>query len=140
MTRTQLHVSDVCNQFTKVWFPLQLAHYSPHCTPGKKHFQICEKLNQSSYHCNVSVFGVLFQPNLDIAQGFKLLNSSIFNILYLKTIYDFPKMRGGQRSYGTFPKIHPFWRHHLSLWSANQNNCTSKIIILRRRRYIKLFL
>ena len=71
-----------------------MAHYSPHCTPGKKHFQICEKLNQSSYHCNVSVFGVLFQPNLDIAQGFKLLNSSIFNILYLKVIYDFPKMRG----------------------------------------------
>ena len=24
--------------------------------------------------------------------------------------YDFPKMRGGgQRSFGIFPKIHPFW-------------------------------
>ena len=23
--------------------------------------------------------------------------------------YNFPKMRGGQRPFGTFPKIHPFW-------------------------------
>ena len=95
----------------------------------KKHFQICEKLNQSSYHCNVSVFGVLFQPNLDIAMGFKLLNSSIFNILYLKAIYDFPIMRGGQRSHGTFPKIHPFWRHHLSLWTYG---VPIKIIVLAK--------
>ena len=28
-----------------------------------------------------------------------------------KLQYDFPKMRGGggQRPFGTFPKIHPFW-------------------------------
>ena len=30
--------------------------------------------------------------------------------------YDFPKMRGGgQRPFGTFPKIHQFWRRHPSL-------------------------
>ena len=30
--------------------------------------------------------------------------------------HDFPKMRGGgQRQFGTFPKIHPFWWRHLSL-------------------------
>ena len=31
--------------------------------------------------------------------------------------YDFPKMRGGggQRPFGTFLKIHPFWRRRLSL-------------------------
>ena len=43
-------------------------------------------------------------------------------------------------SFGTFPKTHPFWRHHMSLWSANQNNYTIKIFILRRPRYIKFFL
>ena len=30
--------------------------------------------------------------------------------------YDFPKMRGGgQRPFGIFPKIHPFWWGHPSL-------------------------
>ena len=30
--------------------------------------------------------------------------------------YDFPKMRGGgQRPFGTFPKIHPFWSGDASL-------------------------
>ena len=32
--------------------------------------------------------------------------------------YDFPKMKGGggnQRPFGTFPKIHPFWRCEASL-------------------------
>ena len=31
--------------------------------------------------------------------------------------HDFPEMRGrgGQRPFGTFPKIHPFWWRHLSL-------------------------
>ena len=30
--------------------------------------------------------------------------------------YDFPKMRGGgQRPFGTFPKIHPFWEGDASL-------------------------
>ena len=33
-----------------------------------------------------------------------------------KAQHDFPKMRGGdQRPFGTFPKIHPFWRRRLSL-------------------------
>ena len=26
-----------------------------------------------------------------------------------KLQHNFPKMRGGQRPFGTFPKIHPFW-------------------------------
>ena len=31
--------------------------------------------------------------------------------------HDFPKMRegGGQRPFGTFPKIHPFWNGDASL-------------------------
>ena len=35
--------------------------------------------------------------------------------------YDFPKMKGGggQRPFGTFPKIHPFWRRRLSLRLAS---------------------
>ena len=35
-----------------------------------------------------------------------------------KAQHDFPKMRGGeggQRPFGTFPKIHPFWRCGTSL-------------------------
>ena len=33
-----------------------------------------------------------------------------------KAQHDFPKMRGGdQRPFGTFPKIHHFWRCHPSL-------------------------
>ena len=33
-----------------------------------------------------------------------------------KAQHDFPKMRGGgQRPFGTFPKIHPFWLGHPSL-------------------------
>ena len=29
--------------------------------------------------------------------------------------HDFPKMRGGQRPFGTFPKIHPFLKGQASL-------------------------
>ena len=36
-------------------------------------------------------------------------------ILSRKAQYDFPKMRGGQRPFGTFQKIHQFWRRHPSL-------------------------
>ena len=33
-----------------------------------------------------------------------------------KAQHDFPKMRGGdQRPFGTFPKIHPFWKRRPSL-------------------------
>ena len=41
--------------------------------------------------------------------------------------YDFPKMRGGQRPFGTFPKIHPFWWHHLSLRDSLWSQRTSKL-------------
>ena len=34
--------------------------------------------------------------------------------------YNFPKMRGGgQRLFGTFPKIHPIWKCGASLRDAN---------------------
>ena len=36
-----------------------------------------------------------------------------------KLQHNFPKMRvGGQRPFGTFPKIHPFWKRRLSLRGA----------------------
>ena len=38
--------------------------------------------------------------------------------------YDFPKMRGGgQRPFGTFPKIHQFWRRHPSLRNKEGFKC-----------------
>ena len=42
-------------------------------------------------------------------------NTSVMNF-GKKLQHDFPKMRGGdQRPFGTFPKIHPFWRCEASL-------------------------
>ena len=40
-----------------------------------------------------------------------------YALLSRKAQHDFPKMRGGggQRPFGTFPKIHQFWRRHPSL-------------------------
>ena len=40
-----------------------------------------------------------------------------------KAQYDFPKMRGGgvQRPFGTFPKIHPFWKSRPSLRLTNDH-------------------
>ena len=39
-----------------------------------------------------------------------------------KAQHDFPKMRGGgdQRPFGTFPKIHPFWKSRPSLRTKRQ--------------------
>ena len=41
--------------------------------------------------------------NLDLQTG--LFENAIDKSLQ----HDFPKMRGGQRPFGTFLKIHPFW-------------------------------
>ena len=41
--------------------------------------------------------------------------------------HNFPKMRGGgQRPFGTFPKIHPFWRRSASLMSSDWPACLGK--------------
>ena len=41
-----------------------------------------------------------------------------------KAQHDFPKMRGGgdQRPFGTFPKIHPFWKSRPSLKNQPQRD------------------
>ena len=62
-----------------------------------------------------SLFLILSYPGL-----FKNIPHIWFLRLYsfLKNLqYDFPKMRrgGGQRPFGTFPKIHPFWKGEASL-------------------------
>ena len=46
-----------------------------------------------------------------ILQIFAIINGSSVMNSGKKTQYDFPKMRGGggQRPFGIFPKIHPFW-------------------------------
>ena len=50
---------------------------------------------------------------------FWTFKQSLLNILFRKSNSEFPKMRGGQRPFGTFPKIHPFWyRRHPSLTSS----------------------
>ena len=43
--------------------------------------------------------------------------------------YDFPKMRGGgQRPFGTFPKIHPFWWGHPSLSTSDALHIVYSVI------------
>ena len=48
-------------------------------------------------------------------------------ILSRKAQYNFPKMRGGgQRQFGTFPKIHPIclllvYRMHKKVWTRNRD-------------------
>ena len=43
-------------------------------------------------------------------QIFAIINASSVMYSGKKAQHDFPKMRGGgQRPFGTFPKIHPFW-------------------------------
>ena len=36
--------------------------------------------------------------------------------------YNFPKMRGGQRLFGTFPRVHPFWRCEASIRGCSYVN------------------
>ena len=60
--------------------------------------------------------GVIFNIKIYIAfwtfiQGFKRGFAE-------KLQYKLPKMRGGQRPFGIFPKIHPFWYRHPSLSNA----------------------
>ena len=45
--------------------------------------------------------------------------------------YNFPKMRGGgQRPFGTFPKIHPFWSARPSLREAIKKKNWKKAVRL----------
>ena len=39
--------------------------------------------------------------------------------------YNFPKMRGGQRLFGTFPRVHPFWRCEASIRGCS---CVNDVI------------
>ena len=57
-------------------------------------------------HSNPKIYVTDFGP----------LNRAFWAWYWKKLQHDFPKMRGGrQRLFGTFPKIHPFWRHYPSL-------------------------
>ena len=55
--------------------------------------------------------GLIFNPKIYLAD-FGPLNRTFWIVISKKN----PKMRGeGQRPFGTFLIIHPFWRHHPSL-------------------------
>ena len=85
------------------------------------------KLIEATQICYHFLLG--FQSNLSRAAEFNeehdkiagttrwLVNSGLFTLAILSRNpqYDFPKMGGGQRPFGIFPKIHPFWRRRLSL-------------------------
>ena len=59
--------------------------------------------------------GVVSNPKIYVAD-FCHYKRFIRHEFRKKAQHDFPKMRGGdQRPFGTFPKIHQFWRHHPSL-------------------------
>ena len=65
--------------------------------------------------------GVISNPKNYVAD-FGPLNRA-FGAIFLKTLqHDFPKMSGGggQRPFGTFPKIYPFWYRHPSLRSKTK--------------------
>ena len=69
--------------------------------------------------------GIIFNPKIynadfgDFKQGFlsmKLIQKALMPLciyapisIIKKMQYDFPKMRGGQKSFGIFPKNHPIW-------------------------------
>ena len=85
-----------------------------------KHLDQLKKVTQKKSLCiwqQGSLFLILSYPGL-----FKNIPHVWFLRLYscLKNLqHDFPKMRGGgQRPFGTFPKIHPFWDGHASLTSS----------------------
>ena len=61
--------------------------------------------------------GVIFNPKIYIADCGHLYRALKGAFQKKKLHYDFPKMRGvgGQRPFGIFPKIHPFWYRHPSL-------------------------
>ena len=65
------------------------------------------------------VGGVILNPKIYVAD-FGPSNRAIkYTFPKKKLQHKFPKMRGGQRPFGTFPKIHPFWyRRHPSLTSS----------------------
>ena len=60
--------------------------------------------------------GGSFSIHKFILQIFAIIDDTpVMNFGEKKLQYDFPKMRGGQRPFGTFPKIHPFWSCQASL-------------------------
>ena len=75
--------------------------------------------------------------------GFQIIKFLNFQHPLLKSDLWFSDYEGGSKVAWNFsenPSVLEAPPVPMDLWSANQNNCTSKIIILRRRRYIKLFL
>ena len=75
-----------------------------------------------------SKWGVIFNPKIYVAD-FCHYRRYFGHEFRKKLQYDFPKFRGagGQRSFGTFPKIHPFWRRSASLTVANMITYTSGV-------------
>ena len=70
------------------------------------------KLSSPTSYCFLR-FAAVCDRGLQI---FAIINASSVMYSGKKAQHDFPKMRGGdQRPFGTFPKIHHFWRCHPSL-------------------------
>ena len=60
--------------------------------------------------------GVIFNPKIYIADFCHFIDDTSVMNFGKNLQYDFPKMRGGgQMPFGSFPKIHPFWRCGASL-------------------------
>ena len=51
---------------------------------------------------------VILNPKINIA-NFGHLYRALKQVFQKKMQYDIPKMRGGQRPFGIFTKIHPIW-------------------------------
>ena len=51
----------------------------------------------------------------------------------------FPKMRWGQKPFGTFPKVHPFWYRHPSFRSQSTYPKTTKGHILRHKSFLQIY-
>ena len=59
--------------------------------------------------------GSSFSIQKSMLQIFAILDDTSVMNFRKKLQHNLPKMRGGQRPFGTFPKIHPFWKGSASL-------------------------
>ena len=75
--------------------------------------------------------GGLFPIPKKLLQIFAIIKGSSVMNFGKNPQHDFPKMRGGgQRPFGTFPKIHPFWRGDASLrqgWQRKEKKREKKL-------------
>ena len=78
------------------------------------------------YHVEHLCYTHLMGNRIINTQKFLHMNICTFvAILSRNPQYNFPKMRGGQRLFGTFPRVHPFWRCEASIRGCS---CVNDVI------------